>query len=111
MRASLLTAFFSGLPLGAYLVFLWSAQIVEDSHQKVANFFFVGYFLSASVFCVIGLESIKSRLDMSPQDFFGDPIGFIKLFWDLMVNDFFRMMLFASGVIVGFGLWKAGAII
>ena len=111
MRASKLTAFLSGLPLGAYLVFLWSAQIVEDSHQKVANFFFVGYFLSASVFCVIGLESIKSRLDMSPQDFFGDPIGFIKLFWDLMVNDFFRMMLFASGVIVGFGLWKAGAII
>ena len=99
----------SGIPLG--LTISWLNSLPENFYELsflsegLCSFIVISYFILSSIFIVIGVTSIKNRMNTSTQELFTNPLGFFNTQLQVFTADSIKMVMYFFGALLGGLLW------
>ena len=94
-----------GVPLG--LTISWLNSRPENFYEsyfiseELCSLILISYFMLSSIFVVIGVASIKVRMNTSTQEVFTNPIGFFKTQLQALTSDAVKMVMYFFGALLG----------
>jgi hypothetical protein len=99
----------SGIPLG--LTISWLNSRPENFYELsflsegFFSFIVISYFILSLIFIVIGVTSIKNRMNTSTQELFTSPISLLNTQLKVFTADSIKMVMYFFGALVGGFLW------
>ncbi|MFT4907717.1 MAG: hypothetical protein ACI978_001800 [Oleispira sp.] len=101
----------SGVPLG--LTISWLNSRPENFYELsffsegLCSFIVISYFILSSIFIVIviGVTSIRNRMNTSTQELFTSPLGLLNTQLKVFTADSIKMVMYFFGALLGGLLW------
>jgi hypothetical protein len=99
----------SGVPLG--LTISWLNSRPENFYELsffsegLCSFIVISYFILSSIFIVIGVTSIRNRMNTSTQELFTSPLGLLNTQLKVSTADSIKMVMYFFGTLLGGLLW------
>ena len=69
--------------------------------EELCSLILISYFMLSAIFVVIGVASIKIRMNTSTQEVFTNPIGFFRTQLQTLTSDAIKMVMYFSGALIG----------
>ncbi len=99
----------AGIPLG--LTISWLNSLSDNFYELsflsegLCSFIVISYFILSLIFIVIGITSIKNRMNTSTQKLFTNPLGLFNTQLQVFTADSIKIAAYFLGALLGGLLW------